>query len=230
MGIQLADEPAAADAAGPRRVTASAGPRPAAASLVVGRRADGGRRRASGRSVANQSIFADELSTYWISATHALGGVLSLMYGTAAIQHAEITPPLYFLAVVADHAGRHMPGAVLRLPSLIAGAVTIPLVYAARPAPLGRRAALVAAALTALSPFMIYYSGEARAYALMMLLLVASTLSMLLALDTGRARWWVLYAACSCAAFYTHYTAAFILATQFVWLVWAHPRGSARRS
>ena len=74
---------------------------------------------------------------------------------------------------------------------------------------------------------MIYYSAEARAYGLMMFLLTASTLSMLLALDTGRRRYWALYALCAAAAFYTHYTCSFVLAVQLLWALWAHPR--ARR-
>src|ERR1035441_9118108 len=48
--------------------------------------------------VAHESLFADELSTCWIVAMHGLRGVLSLLYGTASIKHAEITPPLYFVA------------------------------------------------------------------------------------------------------------------------------------
>src|SRR5690242_8158581 len=48
--------------------------------------------------VAHQPLFADELSTYWIVATHDFGGVMSLMYGTFHnIPHAEITPPLFFI-------------------------------------------------------------------------------------------------------------------------------------
>ena len=224
MGIQLADEPAAAPATGspsPRHQRAT----PAAALLaVIALTAVGVVVRAV---VANQSIFADELSTYWISATHSLGGVVSLMYGTPHIQHAEITPPMYFLAAWLTTQFGHSV-VWLRLPSLLAGVVTIPLVYLLGRRLVGRSTALVATALTAFSPFMIYYSGEARSYALMMALVLGSTLSMLLALDTRRARWWVLYAACSWGAFLTHYTSAFVLAAQFVWLLWAHPEG--RRS
>ena len=118
--------------------------------------------------VAHQSLFADELSTYWISATHGLGGVLSLLYGAGRIQHAEITPPLSFLRLVADHQAR-------------AHARAAAAAVADRRAPRRSRsctcsgcarsaaaAALLAAALTTLSPFMIYYSAEARAYGLMM--------------------------------------------------------------
>jgi hypothetical protein len=92
----------------------------------------------------------------------------------------------------------------------------------------GRRAALVAAALTTFSPFMIYYSAEARAYGLLMFLVTGAVLSMLWALDTGRRRWWVLYAVCSAAAFYTHYTCLFVLVVALAWLLWTQPQ--ARRA
>src|SRR6267154_3413805 len=112
--------------------------------------------------VARQSVFADELSTYWISATHGLGGVLSLLYSTGRIHHAEITPPLSFLASwLTTRLGKSPE--LLRLPALIAGTATIPLIYLLGLRTLPRRAALLSTALTALSPFMIYYSAEARA-------------------------------------------------------------------
>jgi 4-amino-4-deoxy-L-arabinose transferase-like glycosyltransferase len=172
--------------------------------------------------VAHQSLFADELSTYWIVAKHSLRGVLSLMYGTASIHHAEITPPLFFVASWLTYQLGHTPE-LLRLPSLVAGALSIPMLYLLGTRTVGRRAALVATAITALSPFMIYYSTEARAYGVMMLLVMVSTLAMLLALDTGRTRWWVGYAVASCAALWTHYTCAFVLVAQLIWLWWAHP-------
>jgi hypothetical protein len=177
--------------------------------------------------VAHQSVFADELSTYWISVTHGLGGVLSLLYSSGRIQHAEITPPLSFLASWLST----RPGAtveLLRAPALLAGTATIPLVYALGRRTLERRAAVLAAGLTALSPFMIYYSAEARAYGLMMFLLTCSTLSMLLAIDTERRRYWVLFAVFSAAAFYTHYTSAFVLGVQLLWLFWAEPQARRR--
>jgi dolichyl-phosphate-mannose-protein mannosyltransferase len=172
--------------------------------------------------VAHQSVFADELSTYWISVTHSLGGVLSLLYSRGRIQHAEITPPLSFIASWLTTRLGTTPE-LLRLPALVAGTATIPLVYAVGLRTIGRRAGLLAAALTTLSPFMIYYSAEARAYGLLMLFVLGSTLSMLLAVDTSRRRYWVVYAVCSAAAFYTHYTSVFVLAVQLAWLLWSEP-------
>lgn len=177
--------------------------------------------------VANQSLFADELSTYWISATHGLGGVVKLLYSVGPIHHAEITPPLYFVLAWFTSQLGHGPE-LLRLPSLIAGVATIPVIYHLGLRTVGRRAALVATAATAVAPFTVYYSANARAYSVMMLALTVSTLSMLLALDTGRGRWWVLYAVGACTAFYSHYTSAFVLGAQCAWVMWAHP--PARRA
>jgi hypothetical protein len=168
-------------------------------------------------AIAHQSIFADEISTYWIVSSNGLGGVVSTVHSDA-----EITPPLYF--VLAWLVTRiELTPELLRATSLVAGATAIPLTYVLGLRTVGRRAALVAATLTALSPFMVFYSTEARGYELAIVLVILSTLAMLAGVDSGRARWWVAYGACSCAAAYTHYTVVFALAGQLVWLLWAHP-------
>jgi hypothetical protein len=58
-------------------------------------------------------------------------------------------------------------------------------------------------------------------------LVMGSTLALLAAVERRERRWWVLYAVCTCAAVYTHYTAVFALGGQLLWLLWAHPE--ARR-
>lgn len=167
--------------------------------------------------VAGQSLFADELSTYWVVIEHGFGGMLSTINGDA-----EITPPLYFIASwLTTRLG--VTPELLRAPSLVAGIATIPLIYLVGCRTVGRTAALLAATLTTLSPFAIYYSAEARGYALMIAFVVGSTLAMLLAVDRGERRWWVVYAVCICAAMYSQYTAIFALGAQFLWLLWAHP-------
>ena len=170
---------------------------------------------------AVQAFFADELSSYWIISKPGLTDVVSTVHSDA-----EISPPLSFvlgwLASQIDLA----PEAV-RLPSLIAGVATIPLVYLVARRTVGRGPGAFAAALTALAPFMVYYSAEARGYALMMAFVTLSTLALLTAVDERRARWWVVYALASCAAVYTHYSCVLVLGVQFLWLVWAHPE--ARR-
>jgi hypothetical protein len=170
-------------------------------------------------AIAGQSVLADELSTYWIISTNGLGGVVSTVH-----TDAEITPPLFFIAAWLTTQIDLTPE-LFRLPSLVAGAATVPLVYLLGLRTVGRPAALVAGALAAFSPFLIYYSAEARGYALMTAFVALSTLAMLVALDSRRARWWVVYAASSCAAVYSHYTCVFVLGVQLLWLLWAHPEG-----
>ena len=94
----------------------------------------------------------------------------------------------------------------MRLVSVLAGTAIIPLSFVLGRWTVGVRAGVVAAALVALGPFMIYYSTEARPYALLILLVLLSTLSLLRALSSERSRWWVAYAVFACAAAYTHFT------------------------
>jgi hypothetical protein len=164
----------------------------------------------------DQGLFGDELSTYWIVHGHGLGDVISSVHS-----NDEITPPLYFILGWLSLQLNGDPE-WLRLPALLAGTATIPLVYVLGARTVGRGAGLVAAAVMALAPFMIYYSTEARAYALMIALVTASTVALLAALRTGRIRWWIVYGVCSCAALYSHYTAVFPLGAQALWVLWAH--------
>ena len=63
----------------------------------------------------------------------ASAGCCQLLYGSGKIAHAEITPPLSFLLIWLTSRAGHSPE-LLRLPSLIAGTATIPVVYLRRPA------------------------------------------------------------------------------------------------
>ena len=165
-----------------------------------------------------QTVFGDELSTLYIVDGRSLADVMDYVSGDA-----EITPPLYFILAWLTTKLGSAPELV-RLPSLIAGTISIPLVYLVGVRALSRPAALIAAAVMALSPFMISYSADGRGYAVAIALLLGSTLAMLAGARDGRARWWVAYGALSLLAMYTHYTAAFVLVAQLVWLLWAHPR------
>jgi hypothetical protein len=169
-------------------------------------------------SQVHQSLYGDELWS-WVGATkHSFGGMLDWVRSDQ-----EITPPLFTsLAWLSAKLGD--PTTLIRLPSVLAGIATIPLVYAIAVRGFGRGVALTASALAALSPFLAYYSVEARAYGLAIALVAASTLAMLFALERDRPWiWWIAYGACSCAAMYTHYTAVYVLAVQFAWLAWFRP-------
>ncbi len=166
-----------------------------------------------------QSLSGDELWSYVAATQPDLGGMLDFVRSDE-----EITPPLYpTFAWLSAHLGDAT--VLIRLPTVVAGIATIPIVWAIGLRTVGRRAALVAAALVALSPFLAFYAVEARAYSVAFAFAAASTLLMLIALErSGRpgAIWWVGYGVATCAAMYSHYTAAYVLAVQLGWLLWTH--------
>lgn len=163
-----------------------------------------------------QSVTGDEVSTYWVVSNNNLADTVRVVSGDA-----EITPPLNFiLSWFAVQLGSAPE--LVRLPAMIAGIAAIPLTYLLGVKTVGRRAGIVASAVMALSPFMVYFSGNGRAYTVLVLLLIGSTLTMLKAAETGSARWWVAYGLLSCGVMYSHYTGMFVLAAQLAWLLVVH--------
>ena len=169
-----------------------------------------------------QSLFGDELFTFEMSTRSGLSQVIDGVRGPL-----EISPPLFF--VLAWATGKLGDATVwLRIPSLAAAVAAVPLIYAVGCRTVGRRAGIVGAALLAISPSMVFFATEARAYSLMMGLALASTWALTKAVEGGERRWWLLYAVAGAAALYAHYVAVFVLAAQASWGLWAHPR--ARRA
>jgi 4-amino-4-deoxy-L-arabinose transferase-like glycosyltransferase len=110
--------------------------------------------------------------------------------------------------------------------------LTLPVVYAIGRMMFGRAGALLAAALVALSPSLIDYSQEARAYSLLVLLVATSAMFLLLSLrdQAERPRRLALagFAVSSVAAFYTHFIALFWIAPALLILCVCLPRASGR--
>ena len=107
-----------------------------------------------------QSLFGDELFTY---ADLARGGVADVVRHVA-YGGVEDNPPLFYvLAELSSALGD--PEVWLRLPSVAAGRGDRAAVYAAGRLAAGRGAGLWGAALWTLSPFVLFYGTEGRAYA-----------------------------------------------------------------
>jgi 4-amino-4-deoxy-L-arabinose transferase-like glycosyltransferase len=139
------------------------------------------------------------------------------------IPHLESTPPLYYcVAWVWARIFGFGPGGLKSL-SALCGTLTIPLVYAATLKLLpSRRAAIIAAALAACNPFLIWYSQEARAYALLVMLSAATLLAFAHVRERPR-RMAVVYWVIACAlALCTHYYAAILVAPEAALLIYEH--------
>lgn len=102
----------------------------------------------------------------------------------------------------------------VRLPSALAGAATIPLIYAAGRAIHGPKLGLYAAGIFTVAPYQHWYAQEAKMYALVVAATLASTLLFVLALRDDRAGSWLGYWAVTTLALYLHVTAALVMAAQ----------------
>jgi 4-amino-4-deoxy-L-arabinose transferase-like glycosyltransferase len=163
-----------------------------------------------------QSLYGDEIFTHDLVSGAGLTSLLSGVHNTS------ITPPLhYVLAWLFAHFGDDRVW--IRVPSLLAGTATVPALWALGKRTVGRPAALAGAALAAIGPFAIFYGQEARAYALVVLLVTLAALGLVRALEGPGRRWdWALFAVSSCAALYSHYTSAFAIAALVAWAFWRH--------
>lgn len=169
-----------------------------------------------------QSIWYDEAFTASIAGQESLGAMWD------QVRLTESTPPLYYLLT---YAWTHVFGsgdASLRAPAAIAGVLCVPAAYLAVRRFVGERTALAVAALTAVSPVLVAYSLNARAYPLLVLLACLSLWAMGEALGRGSGRWLVAWALLCAACLWTHYYAVFLVGAEFAVLLWRRPGGRAR--
>ena len=159
-----------------------------------------------------QSFSADEAFTVGTVINGDLSHLLSV------IAKNESVPPTFpiLLSGWTEVFGDGEVGA--RSLSALFGVATVPAAYAAGTELLSRRVGLIAAALVAVNPLLIWYSQEARPYALLAL---AGTLSFWAFLRAAsdpswrRLGWW---AAASALAIGVHYFAVFLVAPEAAWL------------
>jgi 4-amino-4-deoxy-L-arabinose transferase-like glycosyltransferase len=159
-------------------------------------------------TVSTQSFWLDETATV---------DLLRLDFGhmLAQVKWEEATPPLYY-AIAWVWARLFGTGEVgLRSLSALAGTATVPVVWRATSL-LGssRRGAVLAAAFVAANPFLIWYSQEARAYALAVLLVSLSFLFFASVLREPTRRELAGWAIASGLALSTQYFAVFLIAPE----------------
>lgn len=166
-------------------------------------------------SQIDQSLLGDEVFTYQDIYRHSFGTVL-----TTVQTGGENSPPLYFvLAWLSAQLGD--PTVWIRLPSVVLGAATVPVVFALGWETIGTVGALIGAAIFAITPFTVYYGTEARPYATMTFFVAVSTLALLRAVKGKSRWWWLVYVVATVAAAYSHYTCVFVLFAQACWSLWA---------
>jgi uncharacterized membrane protein len=145
-----------------------------------------------------------------------------------AVGFSESAPPLYYVLawLWTQVTGTGEVG--LRSLSAVAGVATVPVAYLLGKELRDQRTGFLAAALVAVNPMLLWYSQEARSYALLVLLTSLSALYFLRALRDvpGRRRDLVLWGVFSALALATHYFAIFPVALEAAWLLWQRKRAA----
>ncbi len=164
-------------------------------------------------SLGVQSYHHDEI----VTAVRVLNG--SFIHAMNAVNYSESAPPLYYALawVWTQFTGTGEFG--LRALSALAGVATVPVGYLIGRELRGTRVGLVSAALIAVNPMLLWYSQEARAYALFTLLAAISALFFLRSLQAGRRRDLRAWGIVSALALATHYFAFFPIAAESLWLL-----------
>jgi 4-amino-4-deoxy-L-arabinose transferase-like glycosyltransferase len=150
------------------------------------------------------SLWLDEASTYSIS----VKSIAEIWQVTA---NGEFNPPLfYWIEHIMLMLGNNE--IILRFIPALLGVLTIPLFYWIGKEFLDRNTGIVAAAACAISPFLIYYSQEARAYMMMLFFIALATIFFLKAMKSGSLQHWTLFGAFSALAFWAHFYAFVMIA------------------
>jgi hypothetical protein len=172
-------------------------------------------------AIGAQSFWSDEAITALL-VRRDFGSLLS------GVADTESTPPLYYVAawLWARAAGADEAG--LRSLSAVLGVLAVPTAYGAARALVSSRAAWIAGLLVAVNPVLVWYSQEARAYSLLVLLCGLSFWAFVEAHESGSGRalacWWL----ASSLAIATHYFALLVVAVMGGWLLVSQRTGRAR--
>jgi mannosyltransferase len=171
--------------------------------------------------------------------------VLSDGFGHAmeAVGFSESAPPLYYALawVWTQFTGTGEVG--LRSLSALAGVATVPVAFLLGAELRGRRAGIAAAAFVAVNPMLLWYSQEARGYALLSFFTTLAALYFIRALrdvpsqsgqyghridgtSRGGGRDLTLWGIASALALATHYFAIFPIALEGAWLLWRRRRAA----
>jgi hypothetical protein len=171
--------------------------------------------------LTTRSLWLDEAATVAIASQH--GGALG-----AALAH-DGGNMLGYYALLHVLIGWFGSGAfVIRIPSVIFAAATVAVVASVGLRLFGRRVAVMAGLLTAVSLTLVYWGQDARGYGAMVAFVAAGFLAFVALLEP-EAGWraWLAYVVLMTAAVYCGLEAALVIPAQLVVLAWRRGRWRA---
>ncbi|MGH7861959.1 MAG: glycosyltransferase family 39 protein, partial [Candidatus Dormibacteraceae bacterium] len=164
-------------------------------------------------------------SFWWDESYSTMVASESLRSIVATLAREDFHPPLHYFIL---HYWMRIAGQsefALRFASVAAGTLTIAVAWIAAKRLLSRSAAPIAAAIFALSPFLWYYSQEARMFALVPLFGLLTVYFCARAVENSNRGAWLAYVAATALGLYSLYYAIFM---PFVCGLWIVLRGGRR--
>ncbi|MGH9151252.1 MAG: glycosyltransferase family 39 protein, partial [Acidimicrobiales bacterium] len=159
------------------------------------------------RLAVDRGLWVDEAISVEL-ARRPLGAMLDQM------RSADVHPPLHAVVLWLTVRVAGFSELAVRLPSILAGTALVPALWLTGRSLYDRRTGLVAAALGAVAPLLVWYSQEARMYAFFMLFAVLAVWAQVAAVRRGRTVHWLAYAAATAALVWTQYFGALVVAVQ----------------
>jgi len=171
-------------------------------------------------NLGGNSLWLDEATTLTF-ARQSLGGIWT------SVAAGEFNPPLFYWL---EHGMTFFGESefVLRFLPALLGVLTIPVIYFIGKEFRDKNVGLLAAALLTFSPFHIFYSQEARAYAPMLFFFSLALLFYIKAYRSNESRSWVLFGIFSAIAFWMHFYVSISIAVFILHALVAHA-GEIRR-
>jgi hypothetical protein len=171
------------------------------------------------------SFWLDELGTYWV-VRRGLRDTIDL-----ALRFQGQSPAYYSIAWAARVIGNGSE-IVLRLPSLVAGAVAALFVARLGRTLFGREAGWISGVAFSVTPLVAFSAVDARPYAFAYLGLAAATLSLVRLWESGQRRWSLAYGVAVAATVHFHYLFGFALLGHLLFIVrrWRTMSSGARHA
>ncbi len=171
-----------------------------------------------------QSLWSDEGLALYRSRLTLVENLSNIIVVPPGVPTRDTNPPLYFILLSGARALLGESEYALRFLSVAAGVLLVPLLYVTGKRLFSVRVGLIAAVLGTLSPFLVWYSQEARVYTQLAALSLASVYWLLRALDLParsetardhriRRHWpaWFAWGAITLAMLSSHFNAFFVL-------------------
>ncbi|MBV9310527.1 MAG: glycosyltransferase family 39 protein [Solirubrobacterales bacterium] len=159
------------------------------------------------RLIVTRGVWLDEAISIHQAHLSLHGMFRNLYYG-------DRVPPLYDLVLWVTVRIFGNSEFAVRLPSLIAGTLVIPVLYELGRELYDRRTGLIAAGFAALSPLLVWYAQEVRMYSFVVLFGLLALLTQLRVIRNGTTGNWAAYILSTAALLWSNYFGLLVIAVQ----------------